>query len=243
MAVRDSSRYTADQADRQRAYDAWFRRSCAGIRELVHPAGDPASLLMPGVPGQTYAYYGCHQNWYPLERQRIAGCGPTAAANLSLWLSESDPERWGVLGPDGTPDRGSMTRLMQAIWPFVTPRALGLYRAVWMTNGMPLFAKSRGIGLSMSALDIPDRKRQRPSAGALYDFISEALRRGSPVPFLNLNNGGVPGLDSWHWVTITGMDAARPIAVLSDAGQMKTVDLEQWLRMSTLGGAFVRAEI
>ena len=37
------------------------------------------------------SYFGGTQDWYAAERRRRAGCGPTAAANLTAYLALSRP--------------------------------------------------------------------------------------------------------------------------------------------------------
>ncbi|MGE5790895.1 MAG: hypothetical protein ACM33C_08475, partial [Syntrophaceae bacterium] len=37
------------------------------------------------------SYYGCNQEWYATERQRLTGCGPTAVCNIIWYLNHMRP--------------------------------------------------------------------------------------------------------------------------------------------------------
>ena len=39
----------------------------------------------------------------------------------------------------------------------------------------------------------------------MINFVRLGLDQDCPVAFLNLSNGRLTNLDSWHWVTITGL--------------------------------------
>ena len=69
------------------------------------------------------------------------------------------------------------------------------------------------------------------------DFIEKALRRNQPVAFLNLSNGTLDNLDSWHWVTIVSLRGDD--AMIYDQGKARWVHLRQWLETSLMGGGFV----
>ena len=56
---------------------------------------------------------------------------------------------------------------------------------------------------------------------------------------MNLSNGMLTNLESWHWVTITALCTDTNKAEISDYGKSFEVDLSQWLKTSALGGAFV----
>ncbi|MCK7512275.1 MAG: hypothetical protein MZV70_55010 [Desulfobacterales bacterium] len=37
------------------------------------------------------AYFGCNQEWYATEWQRLSGCGPAAACNMIFYLNNTRP--------------------------------------------------------------------------------------------------------------------------------------------------------
>ena len=60
--------------------------------------------------------------------------------------------------------------------------------------------------------------------------------------FLNLSNGGLTNLDSWHWIAITALylhDGEQLLAEVSDSGERKLIDLAFWYGSTRLGGAAV----
>jgi hypothetical protein len=79
----------------------------------------------------------------------------------------------------------------------------------------------------------------------------EALKNDAPVAFLNLHAGDVEELDTWHWVTIIGVDeelgdlgghgagTASFKARFYDHGQCREADVGRWLATTKTGGGFV----
>ena len=69
-----------------------------------------------------------------------------------------------------------------------------------------------------------------------------ALAADSPVAFLNLSHGLVKELDSWHWVTIVGLeqhgDGLMQTTIL-DGGREYAVDFRLWFQSTRAGGGLI----
>lgn len=181
--------------------------------------------------------FGCDQDWFRGFWQRKAGCGPCTGANLILYLSRS-----GRLSlPMEITDRASFLVLMERSWEYLTPGVMGLNSPFLMQKGLDAFLDSLGSGMKSQALDIPAEEPLRPSPEKAEAFIRQGLSADSPVAFLNLSNGDVLQLESWHWVTIIGLDGKGENAelLIYDNGRQLRVSLSRWLRTTRRGGGFV----
>jgi hypothetical protein len=165
--------------------------------------------------------FGLDQDWFPGFWQRKAGCGPCTGANILLYLSRS-----GRLElPMQITDQGSFVSLMERSWEYITPGVMGLNSPFMM--------------------EIPGDTARRPDPRLAEDFIRKGLNLDSPVAFLNLSNGDIPGLESWHWVTIVGLSGTGEEAVMNiyDNGKRLDVNLRRWLKTTKRGGGFVYVDI
>jgi hypothetical protein len=208
--------------------------SFAGLAEpdLIRIIGDQ--------PGEFS--FGCDQDWYPDSWQRRAGCGPCTAATLLFYLARRYTDLAHLYAlPSGT--RADFTRFMQDIWQYVTPGNKGVNEAAILSGGVCCFAATRQVQLDPVTLVVPGiQQSRRPSLPEMVRFIRSGLCQDSPVAFLNLSNGKLPNLDSWHWVLITtlsGNGEPEAQATVSDSGLSKQLDLGLWHRTSLLGGSFV----
>lgn len=182
-------------------------------------------------------YCGSHQEWYADEWQRLSGCGPSVAANIFFYRrrkSQDPPER--ALKKD-------LLRLMEEIWEYVTPGRNGIPDTGDFLSKVAAYAAAHDIKIRSEALDIPGEHSLRPARETVIEFIAEGLRRETPVAFLNLCSGDEPNLDRWHWVTVIELrydtENKSAMAVVSDEGVIKEINLALWLSTTTLGGGFV----
>ena len=191
--------------------------------------------------GQTAIAFGCDQDWYGSHWQRQAGCGPCTSATLLLYLARSRKELENLY-PHTVQDHSFFTRFMDQIWTYVTPGHMGVNEASILINGIVKYAASCSIALKATAFPIPGQKNHRKAIAAFLGFITEGLQLDSPVAFLNLSNGGLANLDSWHWIVITALylyEGDILLAEVSDSGERKLVNLSLWYTTSRLGGAAV----
>lgn len=181
---------------------------------------------------------GADQEWFPTLWQRRAGCGPTAAALVLAYLARSRPEL-APLCPEDMGTQAEFTAHMCRVWTYVTPSMHGLHRPEMMRDGLTAYARDRGVLLSPAILEVPAARSKRPSLDEVSAFLHRSLSRECPAAFLNLHSGKVPGLDSWHWVTIVGLDGNT--AAILDSGKALDIDLALWLETTRRRGGFVSA--
>lgn len=203
---------------------------------MSHSLTRPEVLTLIGPGGETYR--GGDQEWYPDLWQRRAGCGPTTAAALLAYLSQTRPAL-APLRPLAGGTRTGFAQYMQALWPYVTPGARGLDKPESLVLGCRSFALSRGCRLEGEILKIPRRQEDRPTPAACRDFLLRALDNDCPVAFLNYSNGSLPNLDSWHWVPLIALTEGEEVLLCTvlDEGEEKVIDLALWLETTLLGGA------
>ncbi len=187
--------------------------------------------------------FGLSQDWFPDRFKRTAGCGSVAAANIFLYYFRQYPcDKINLFDAGARFDRPGVCDvlpLMEEMWRFFTPGFMGLHKVADFISDAKNFGHSRGRSFETDVLEVPKNKKQRPDQIAAAAFIDGALKEGFPVAFLNLSNGGIKGLDSWHWVTIVSCDASDGLTVTAaDYGKRITVDIARWLESSALGGGF-----
>lgn len=176
--------------------------------------------------------YGCDQRWFSTEWQRTAGCGPSVASTIFLYLSRRSVGRTPL--PN---DREFCAAWMEDVWRYVTPTDRGIPSTEMFRDAVCSYGTAKGIALSCHVFDVPEDVGRRPDIAALYGFLDDALRRDVPVAFLNLCNGDEENLDRWHWVTLVSREGA--IAHILDEGEIKIVDLARWRDTTVQGGGFV----
>jgi hypothetical protein len=198
---------------------------------------DPAKMIVTCPQRGTFT--GGSQEWYKDKWQKLSGCGPTAASNL-IWYTAR------AVYNNRTNCCGNMNRyldLQNEMFGFVTPGMQGVNTSKIFTDGIKRFGKSRNLNIETFALDIPKKPFARPDTDGVRNFIEEALCADSPVAFLNLSNGALFNLENWHWVTIISLYRETLTAEISDQGEAFGINLEEWLKTSLLGGAFVSIKL
>ncbi|HAL74829.1 MAG TPA: hypothetical protein DCM45_07070 [Clostridiales bacterium] len=181
--------------------------------------------------------FGCNQAWYAERWQRDAGCGPCTAATILYYLSRSC-EGLGHLYTADTFFRNDFSLFMAEIWHFVTPGHMGVNEAAVLADGVVRYAAGHGVILRSAIKKVPPKRNRTVPYADFVNFIRQGLSNDCPVAFLNLSNGRLPNLDSWHWVTITELTNDGS-AEISDSGERKQIDLQRWYGSSLLGGAAV----
>jgi hypothetical protein len=187
------------------------------------------------------ACYGGDQDWpKSVGFRNEAACGATTAANMLGYFVRTCPELSALSSytPDALAAKEHFIHFMEQIYPYVQPTVIGVMPGDF-TNGVAGYAREKGFVISAETLVVPSARRKRPSDEETARFIAEAFANKLPIAFLNLSNGSVKNLDSYHWVTIVSIDADAMTAEIIDNGQKLPIDLGKWLRKSTLGGAFV----
>ncbi len=198
---------------------------------------DPDSIRVIDEKGNSS--YGCDQDWYGSFWQRMAGCGPSVASNLLLYLHHA-----GKLNlPLDVESKSGCVRLMEAVWRHVTPTTRGLYLITQFCEGVHSFTHTFGTSLLCMSLEIPKKREERPTLSEAADFIEEGLNTDCPVAFLNLSNGKIKALDEWHWVTIVSLtrsaDGSKAEALVYDQDKSFVVDMKLWMETTSMGGGLV----
>ena len=184
-------------------------------------------------------YPGGDQDWFTGEWQRMAGCAPTTCAAVVRYLAETQ-EQYRALCDGDEGERSGFLRRMEAIWEHMTPGRMGTNSTLLYIEGAVRYAESRSVtGLGSKTLDVPEEQALRPDIERTAKFIADGLGRDLPVLFLNLCNGDLENLDSWHWVTITALEPKSGVVTAFDNGLVLELDLELWLRTSRFGGGFL----
>ncbi|MDR1774176.1 MAG: hypothetical protein LBR30_04835 [Clostridioides sp.] len=188
--------------------------------------------------------FGSNQQWFVDEWQKMSGCGPCSAANIFAYLANTVQGFGKLCSADFPFEKEDFLKHMNEVWQFITPTPRGTNTTSLYTDGACKFTKSRGIELIPHCLNINSKinKFNRQSVEDIYKFIYEGLTKGCPVAFLNLSNGGLKNLAGWHWVTIFAIlegEDGKLLVEVSDQGVKKSLDIEQWVNSTVLGGGFV----
>ena len=193
-------------------------------------------ILELNINGRTY--YGFDQAWYKTGSQRFSGCGPTVSANIIYYLYKNERVQNSNLDLE-SPE--AIRNLMDHVWEYVTPGNMGINSTEMLQNGLMDFGSNNNINLNIKTMDIVKTRCNRYSFDQVSEFLHKSLSNDDPVAFLNLSNGTIQNLESWHWVLLTGLK--ENTATILDQGKKKYIDLEKWLHTTLLGGGFVSVGI
>lgn len=209
------------------------RETYRRVRGLHTAINRPDGLDIMDTDGRRH--HGVNQDWYDNFWRRKAGCGPCTAANMLRYFRG----RLTLPMPADTPQEA--LALMNWAWGYVTPTLMGLNSTQLFQQGMDAILAQLGSPMRCRVLDVPDSPDDRPLEQQVAAFLRAGLQADSPVAFLNLHNAGLPELDNWHWITVTGLaegpDGLRITA--ADNGNLITLDLSRWLKEAKRGGGFV----
>lgn len=182
-------------------------------------------------------FCGSDQEWFPTERQRLTGCGPSAAANILFYIERK--ENAGCCGRS----RADLLSFMEEAWQSVTPEKNGIPSTSLFLEKLKQYAKIHDRKFQYSVLDVVPQRQERPSLSAVMEFIRSGLKEDVPIAFLNLDQGDEENLESWHWVTIAGLYCSEDGQVVQvsicDEGITKQINLKLWLETTVQGGGFV----
>ena len=193
------------------------------------------ALLIRDEDGNTT--FGGDQNWYSAKWHKQAGCGPTNGAHLISYLSQTRG-KYSILTLHDCRSKTGFTALMEDVWHYMTPGIRGVNKTKFFNKSLCAYANDRGVSLSCRLLEIPMIRKKRPSCEEMLNFITQALSDDLPVAFLNLHNGGVINLESYHWVIIVAMDLKTNQVIIYDHGKKFEIDLKLWLSQTKAGGGF-----
>ncbi|MDD2981502.1 MAG: hypothetical protein PHN80_16245 [Hespellia sp.] len=182
-------------------------------------------------------FCGSDQEWFSTERQRLTGCGPSAAANILFYLDRKNDR--SCCGRD----RDDLLDFMEDAWQSVTPESNGIPSTALFLEKLKLYATRHDKHFRYFSLNVPSQQTGRPSLVEVLTFIAQGLRKDVPIAFLNLDHGAEQRLESWHWVTIAAVDYSEEAQTaqisICDEGITKRINLKLWLETTTQGGGFV----
>lgn len=205
--------------------------------ELRLAVRQPANLQLTHESGQLL--YGGNQAWYRLPWRRMAGCGPSTAANLLLYLHRSGQ----ITLPDDVRNQADFTALMEAVWKYITPGLQGLIVLEDFCRGFTHYLETIGSVMRCHTLAVAKRPEERPALDSVIRFIAAGLAADCPVAFLNLSSGNLSELENWHWVTIMALASdprsGRVLIDCYDNTRQIHLDLGEWFRSTKLGGGFI----
>lgn len=201
---------------------------------------DQMDVLQTTDPLTGEIFWGGDQDWYSTPLRRKAGCGPTTATNILAYLSRTQADK-EVLWQPSSYNYEDYQVMMEKVWNFVTPTKLGLYSIRDLAQGMINYASTYQIPIAAHTLNLSFRPRQRKKFSEVEVFVLQGLAAGSPIAFLNYSRGKETELESWHWVTLMGLElfAEGSRAIICDNGIRKKIDLKLWYETSRLGGGMV----
>jgi hypothetical protein len=186
-------------------------------------------------------YFGGDQTWLPpKEFHREAACGATTCANILSYYSRTGKD-FADLRTHRLETKTGFTEHLKEVYRDITPGPLGTMPKT-IIAGAEKFASDRETRLRISILKVPCMRKHRAPFSDAADFITAGLERDLPIAFLNLSNGGVKDLDSYHWVTIAAINRETGMVRIVDNGELLEIDLKRWIERSAVGGAFLLLE-
>ena len=173
-------------------------------------------------------YYGGNQEWYKTHIKRLSGCAPTTASTITMYEKRKEESK--------NYTKEEFKRLMHNMWNYITPGIMGVNKAEIYTSGYDRFIRNNNMKLYNKNILHIDKNKKITKEEALL-FLIESLKNDHPVAFLNLDNGKETNIESWHWVTIVGMNYEEGIlsATICDEGYLKDINLGLWLETTTYG--------
>ncbi|WP_298843371.1 hypothetical protein [Clostridium sp.] len=149
------------------------------------------------------SYYGGSQYWFPKKLNKLSGCGPVAAANITAYLAQLFPNKYSNLYHyKGIINKDDFTKHMIEIRKYVKPGIFGLTSVQQFSDNVLAFAKQRDISLTPHILDY-----SASSIDEAVNFILEALSQRLPLALLVLKHPIKEFKEyTWHWMTITGLE-------------------------------------
>ena len=164
-------------------------------------------------------FCGSDQEWFSTERQRLTGCGLSAAANILFYIERK--ENADCCGKD----RVDLLSFMEEAWESVTPEKNGIPSTGLFLEKLEEYAKLHERSFHYSVLYISSQQSEGPSLDTVTKFICHGLRADIPIAFLNLDHGAEDGQTVY--------------VSIYDEGMTKQINLKLWLETTVQGEGFV----
>ena len=176
--------------------------------------------------------YGCNQDWYKVEWQRHAGCGPSVVSTMLGYLQNRT---------SGRLTQAQWLTLMEDVWMDVTPTYGGIPSTRHLTDRIEKYLSRRRLDFQITSLDISGQDDARPDFAEVRDYLTDILAQDAPIALLNLDTGGLESLDEWHWTIIPSItyDNVGASVINYNCGEVFEVDIKTWYETTNLGGGLV----
>lgn len=178
-------------------------------------------------------FYGGNQSWFKDEKNRKAGCGAVAVANITAYISKNTGDHKLYKYSDFS--KPSFINHMENVVEYVKPKEkVGILRVDEFIEDSIDFAKSRGVRVK------GDHIIFGRDYISICDFIKESLNEDIPVGFLMLRNDKLKEFD-YHWMTITKYyeNDVSTYIIVSTWGEKRIINLKDVYNFSSFG-AFVK---
>ena len=180
--------------------------------------------------------YGADQKWFFGPVKQRSGCGPATAANIFYYIDRKKE-------PEKPPMAFRFFRIfLERMWGIVTPTRHGIPEARMLATRLKNYANLRHYHVDVKSMEIPENPSDRPHISEAFRMLFEAMDNDVPAAFLNLENTSCPDLDTWHWVTVIGIDcdnAGFARVTFLDNGSVKYFDLAHWWTQGKGAGGIV----
>lgn len=185
-------------------------------------------------------YYGGSEVWFAEKKHKEVANGAAVLATMFSYFERS----WSYfdgLCSHNPKKKNSFIEYMYDVLKYVSPGLIGIM-AGDLRKGAKQYSESRGFVFRSEEFTIPGAKVNRPEDRAIFSYIENSLRRDIPVGFINLGSGRVKNITPNHWVIIVGMEKDTGMLDVLDNGKLIAIDLEKWLKKSSMGGSFAIIE-
>ena len=169
-------------------------------------------------PEQNF-WYGGSQEWYRKRFGRLAGCGPTCAANLAAFYGVGTRPDMGLLDASPLYSKDHYLSLMDRTYQYVKPGMMGFPWRDKFQEKFLRYAFDNGVSFSTdyvegwSEIETP------------LNFIRSELNAGRPLALLILVHTEITLDDeTWHWMALTGYIPEAGKILVSTYGRRKYLD-------------------
>jgi len=175
------------------------------------------------------AFYGFNQEWYSSKWKKTAGCGPTIASSIYLYLSFFSENQ----------TKKECIPLQEMLWSYVKPSIFGISTIVEFKNKFEKFTNEHEPSITFKMFEVLKKKDNNKQE--FINFIMDEINNNHPIAFLNRDNGNQKNLDRWHWTIIVGYEKLEDELMVDviDNGDLITINSSQWYDSTRLGGGCV----
>ena len=163
------------------------------VRSIRHP-----ELFEVAGAGSDGSVFGCDQEWYNSEWQRLSGCGPTAASNIIYYLSRTRPQ---VCGLTVEGNKTACLSLMEKMWTYVTPTEEGVDTAWKLRDALQSYFDAAGIAATSEVCDMPENRIGAAAAhrgACLFNSGNGERRAGGVLKSVQRRGGKAGGVALGH---------------------------------------------